>query len=93
MPEFKFLSAGSLKTADSTVNAIRESSWLAFRNLSCMEEPTRRMALHKLSSLHDIVVFPKELSSAEAIDAHYFFLPKFRNGSNGSRVVHAMEAG
>ncbi|XP_049276033.1 neprilysin-2 [Rhipicephalus sanguineus] len=74
----KFLPAGALKTADRMVNAIRDSSLLAFRNLSWMEDATRREAVNKLSSLHEIVAFPKELSSAEAIDAHYSYLPKFR---------------
>ncbi|KAH6923177.1 hypothetical protein HPB50_024600 [Hyalomma asiaticum] len=75
----KFLPAGALKTADRMVNAIRDSSLLAFRNLSWMEDATRREAVNKLSSLHEIVAFPKELSSAEAIDAHYSYLPKFRS--------------
>ncbi|KAK8757392.1 hypothetical protein V5799_004977 [Amblyomma americanum] len=75
----KFLPAGALKTADHMVNAIRESSLRAFRNLSWMEDATRREAVNKLSSLHEIVAFPKELSSAEAIDAHYSYLPKFRS--------------
>ncbi|KAL3184626.1 hypothetical protein MRX96_031696 [Rhipicephalus microplus] len=74
----KFLPAGALKTADRMVNSIRDSSLLAFRNLSWMEDSTRRQAVNKLSSLHEIVAFPKELSSAEAIDAHYSYLPKFR---------------
>lgn len=75
----KFLPAGALKTADHMVNAIRQSSLMAFRNLSWMEDATRREAVNKLSSLHEIVAFPKELSSAEAIDAHYSYLPKFRS--------------
>ncbi|KAL3184630.1 hypothetical protein MRX96_031700 [Rhipicephalus microplus] len=74
----KFLPAGALKTADRMVNSIRDSSLLAFRNLSWMEDSTRRQAVNKLPSLHEIVAFPKELSSAEAIDAHYSYLPKFR---------------
>ncbi|KAH9363761.1 hypothetical protein HPB48_020107 [Haemaphysalis longicornis] len=74
----KFLPEGSLRTAYSMVSKIRESSVSAFRNLSWMEESTRRVAVDKLSSLHEVVAFPKELSSPEAIDAHYSHLPRFR---------------
>lgn len=87
----KFLSASSLKTAEALVNEIRETSLMAFRNLSWMEEGTRREAVHKLSSLHKIVAFPKELSSPEAIDAHYAYLPKFRSVHSYSVVsVHPL---
>ncbi|CAN7945435.1 unnamed protein product, partial [Ixodes hexagonus] len=74
----KFLTESVLRSAESLVNGIREASLMSFRNLSWMEEGTRREALHKLASLHKIVAFPKGLSSKEAIDNHYSYLPEFR---------------
>ncbi|XP_042142972.1 neprilysin-1-like [Ixodes scapularis] len=84
----KFLTETALRTAESLVNGIREASLLSFRNLSWMEEGTRREALHKLASLHKVVAFPKGLSSKEAIDNHYSYLPEFRKQHDFCIFVH-----
>ncbi|XP_064485268.1 neprilysin-1-like [Ornithodoros turicata] len=74
----KFLPSITLRTVDALVNNIRETSLNGFRNLSWMEEQTRREATNKLASLHKIVAFPKDLSSRLDIDAYYSYLPEFK---------------
>lgn len=70
-----FLPGGHMDAAHDMVARVANATRRAFETLRWIDEPTRRNALLRFSSLEQIVGRPENLSTIRQLDDYYSFLP------------------